>query len=182
METPTAEEAMNRTEVTRLTGGSARAALPQLGQMLADAVAGGDSVSFLMGLTQDDAHAFFESLLPEVDEGRRVLLAAIEGDEIVGTVQIAHVWQPNARHRAEVVKLLVRRDARGRGVGGLLMERLEEEAGADGKWLLLLDTVAGSVADRLYEKLGWTRLGVVPDYAQDPHGKLCAAAFFYKRI
>src|SRR3954462_2432748 len=142
METPTAEEAVSRTEVTRLTGGSARAALPQLGQMLADAVAGGDSVSFLVGLTQDDAHAFFELLLPEIDEGRRVLLAAIDGDEIVGTVQIAHVWQPNARHRAEVVKLLVRRDARGRGIGRLLMERLPEGGGADGKALGFPATVA----------------------------------------
>lgn len=169
-------------EVRRLDASAARDALPQLAQILADAVANGDSVSFLIPLPADHARAFYESLLPEVESGRRVLLAAVDGHEIVGTVQIAHAWQPNSTHRAEVVKLLVRRDRRGQGIGRLLMQRLEDEARADGKTLLILDTVAESVADGLYTRLGWQRLGVVPDYALDPHGRMCAAAFFYKQL
>jgi GNAT superfamily N-acetyltransferase len=170
------------TDVRRLDIEAARAAVPQLAEILADAVANGDSVSFLIPLSRDDAAAFFESLLPEIERGTRVLLAAFDGDDLVGTVQIAHAWQPNSRHRAEVVKLIVRADRRGGGIGRLLMERLEDEARADGKSLLLLDTVADSVADRLYAKLGWTRIGVIPRYAEDPHGELCAAAFFFKEL
>jgi GNAT superfamily N-acetyltransferase len=170
------------TDVRRLDAAAARAAVPQLAQILADAVANGDSVSFLIPLSQDDATAFYESLLPEIERGTRVLLSAYDDDELVGTVQLAHAWQPNSTHRTEVVKLLVRRDSRGRGIGRLLMERLEDEARADGKTLLLLDTVSGSVADSLYEKLGWTRIGVIPRYALDPHGTMCAAAFFYKLL
>ena len=170
------------TEIRRLDEPAARAAIPQLAQILSDAVANGDSVSFLIPLSHDDAAAFFESLLPEIERGTRVLLAAFDGDELVGTVQLAHAWQPNSTHRTEVVKLLVRRDRRGAGIGRLLMERLEEEARLDGKTLLLLDTVSGSVADGLYEKLGWARLGVVPRYALDPHGTMCPATFFYKLL
>lgn len=169
-------------EVRRLDPAEARRAVPALAAVLADVVAGGASVSFMDGFAVADAAAFYESLLPEVSRGTRVLLAAYDGGELVGTVQFVHAWPPNSQHRAEVAKLLVHSRARRRGVGRALMERLEEEARADGKTLLVLDTVADREADRLYELLGWTRLGVVPAYAHDPDGSPCDAAFFYKHL
>ena len=169
-------------DVRRLDAPAARAALPQLAQILADAVANGDSVSFLIPLSVEDATTFFEGIVDDVAQGKRVLLAAFDGDEVVGTVQLAHAWQPNSTHRTDVVKLIVRRDRRGQGIGRVLMEQLEDVARADGKTLLILDTVAESVADRLYQSLGWQRLGVVPDYALDPHGRMLPAAFFYKQL
>jgi GNAT superfamily N-acetyltransferase len=169
-------------EVKRLTAGEALAELDGLAVVLADAVEGGDSVSFMDGFGTDDARAFYESLLPEVERGTRVLLAAYLDGELVGTVQLVHAWPPNSQHRADVAKLVVHRSARGRGVGRMLMERLEDEARADGKTLLILDTVADRAADRLYDRLGWTRLGTVPDYALDPDGSFCDATFFYKHL
>jgi len=169
-------------EVKRLTVGEARAGLDALAAVLADAVDGGDSVSFMAGFGDDDARAFYESLLPEIERGTRVLLAAYVDGELVGTVQLVHAWPPNSQHRADVAKLVVHRSARGQGVGRALMERLEEEARADGKTLLILDTVAERAADRLYDRLGWTRLGTVPDYALDPDGSFCDATFFYKHL
>jgi len=169
-------------EVKRLTAAEAQAALDSLASVLHDAVDGGDSVSFMDGFTIEDARSFYESLLPELERGTRVLLAAYVDGELVGTVQLVHAWPPNSQHRADVAKLLVHRDARGHGVGRALMEQLEHEARADGKILLVLDTVAGRAADRLYERLGWTRLGTVPDYALDPDGSLCDATFFYKHL
>jgi ribosomal protein S18 acetylase RimI-like enzyme len=169
-------------EIRRLDRTDVWIELDRLAAILADGVANGDSVSFLDGLTHADARSFFESLVPELERGTRVLLAAYDGDDLVGCVQLVHAWPPNSQHRADVAKLIVDRSARGRGVGRALMERLEEEARTDGKSLLILDTVAGSVADGLYERLGWTRLGVVPNYAQNPGGVLCDAAFFYKHL
>jgi GNAT superfamily N-acetyltransferase len=169
-------------EVKRLDVNAARAALDQLATVLQDAVEGGDSVSFMDGFSVSDARAFYESLLPEVEQGTRVLLAAYDDGELVGTVQLVHAWPPNSQHRADVAKLLVHRQARGKGVGRALMERLEQEARGDGKSLLILDTVSGRAADRLYERLGWTRLGTVPDYARDPDGSFCDATFFYKHL
>lgn len=169
-------------ELKRLDEKGARAVLDELGALLEDAVAGGDSVSFLAGLTRSEAREFFARLLPEVAEGRRVLVVAYDDGELVGSAQLAHAWQPNSPHRSEVVKLVVHRRARGRGIGRALMERLEAEARAEGRTLLLLDTVSGSAADRLYERLGWTRFGTVPGYALDPAGAPCDVAFFYKTL
>ena len=169
-------------DVRRLDAREVAAAAPALGEVLYDAVQGGDSVSFMDGLTLGDARAFYESLVPEVERGTRVVLAAFDEDDLVGTVQFVHSWPPNSQHRAEVAKLLVHRRARGRGVGQALMERLEEEARADGKTLLVLDTVAGRAADRLYLRLGWAVLGTVPGYARDPDGSFCDATFFYKHL
>jgi GNAT superfamily N-acetyltransferase len=169
-------------EVKRLEATEVRSSLDELAAVLVDAVEGGDSVSFMDGFDADDARAFYASLLPELERGTRVLLAAYVDGELVGTVQLVHAWPPNSQHRAEVAKLLVHRRARGRGVGRALMEQLEREARADGKSLLILDTVAGRAADRLYDRLGWARLGTVPDYALDPDGSLCDATFFYKHL
>jgi GNAT superfamily N-acetyltransferase len=169
-------------EVKRLTVREARAELDGLAVVLADAVEGGDSVSFMDGFDPGDARAFYESLLPELERGTRVLLAAYVDGELVGTVQLVHAWPPNSQRRADVAKLVVHRSARGRGVGRMLMERLEDEARADGKTLLILDTVADRAADRLYDRLGWTRLGTVRDYARDPDGSFCDATFFYKHL
>src|SRR5205085_2812236 len=134
-----------------------------LADTLADAVAAGDSVSFLAGFTVEDARAFYEAQLPEVERGTRVQLAAFDDGELIGSVELVHSWPPNSQYRAEVAKLVVHRRARGRGAGRALMERLEREALADGKTLLILDTVSGGIADGLYERLGWTRYGIVPD-------------------
>src|SRR3954468_12849055 len=169
-------------EVRRLNASETREALEDLADVLQDAVDGGDSVSFMDGFGADDACAFYESLLPELERGTRVLLAAYVDGDLVGTVQLVHAWPPNSQHRADVAKLLVHRRARGQGVGRALMEQLEQEARSDGKSLLILDTVAERAADRLYDRLGWTRLGTVPDYALDPDGSFCDATFFYKHL
>ena len=169
-------------EVRRLDATEVRDAIGELATVLVDAVEGGDSVSFMDGFSSGDARAFYESLIPELERGTRVLLAAYVDGELVGTVQLVHAWPPNSQHRADVAKLLVHRRARGAGVGRALMEQLEVEARADGKTLLILDTVAERAADRLYERLGWTRLGTVPDFARDPDGSFCDATFFYKHL
>ena len=82
--------------------------------------------------------------------------------DLVGTVQVILALPPNQPHRAEIAKLLVHRSARRRGIAQLLMERAESEARAEGKSLLVLDAVTGGEAARLYERLGWTRVGEIP--------------------
>jgi hypothetical protein len=58
----------------------------------------------------------------------------------------------------------------------------EEAARSSGKTLLVLDTVTGSDAERLYERLGWTRVGIVPRYALWPDGRPCDTTFFFKAL
>jgi GNAT superfamily N-acetyltransferase len=174
--------AADEVAVRRLEGAELRAELDRLAAVLADCVEGGASVSFMAPFPQEEARAFFVDAAAEVDARRRVLLAAYAGGELVGTVQVILALPPNQPHRGEIAKLLVSRTARRRGVARLLMEHAEAEARAEGKTLLVLDTVTGDDAERLYDRLGWTRVGVIPDYALYPDGRPCATTVFFKAL
>jgi len=169
-------------ELRRLDVTEARAQLDSLADVLADCVDGGASVSFMAPFTHADARAAFEAVARDVEQGRRVLLAAFVDEELVGTVQVNLATPPNQPHRGDIAKLLVRRSARRRGVAARLMEAAERAAVAEEKTLLVLDTVTGDDAERLYERLGWTRVGVIPNYALYPDGRLCATTVFYKQL
>lgn len=167
-------------EIRRLEGPEARARLDDLAAVLHDCVGRGASVGYMEPFSPNDAHAAFAGFVAEVEAGNRVLLAAFAGERLVGTVQVALAFMPNQPHRGEIVKLLVHGDARRRGVARLLMEGAEAEALAEGKTLLVLDAVTGGDAERLYERLGWNRVGVIPNYALFPDGSLCDTTYFWK--
>ncbi len=169
-------------EVHRLNAADARHSLGALGEVLADCVAGGASVSFMAPFPKSDAAAFFEKLLPDVERGDRILLAAYDDSKLVGTVQVITATPPNQPHRGDVAKLLVLRSACGQGVAALLMQRAEEYAREAGKSLLVLDTVTGGDAERLYQRLGWTKAGVIPNYALFPDGRFCDTTVFWKAL
>jgi ribosomal protein S18 acetylase RimI-like enzyme len=167
--------------VTRLSAAGLLAAGRDLADLVCDAVEGGSSIGFLAPLDPAEAAAWWEGLAPEVAEGRTAVWAARDGDRILGTVQLRFGGMPNGRHRAEVAKLIVHRDARGRGLGRRLLETAEREAATAGISLLVLDTQTGSPAERLYRSAGWTEAGTIPDYAADTEGVLRPTTLFHKK-
>ena len=169
-------------EVRRLAGPELHAHLDGLAGVLADCVAGGASVSYLDPFSHADARAAFEGWAAEVEQGRRLILGAFDDGELVGTVQVIHALPLSQPHRAEIAKMLVHRSARKRGIGRLLMEQAESEARAEGKTLLVLDAVTGGDAARLYARLGWTTVGVIPNYALYPDGRSCDTTVFFKAL
>lgn len=169
-------------EVRRLDASEAHTLLDSLATVLTDCVAGGASVSYLAPFSHEDGRHAFEGMIAEVEGGRRLLLAAFAKGELVGTVQVNLALPPNQPHRAEIAKLLVPRRARKRGIAQLLMERAEAEARKEGKTLLVLDTVTGADGERLYARLGWTRVGEIPGYALFPDGRPCDTTVFWKRV
>jgi ribosomal protein S18 acetylase RimI-like enzyme len=156
--------------------------LDSLARVLVDCVEGGASVGFMWPFSRTDAGAFFEGVAAEVEQGRRLIVAAFDDGELLGTVQVILALPPNQPHRGEITKLLVHRSARRRGVARLLMERAETEARAEGKTLLVLDAVTGDDAERLYERLGWMKVGVIPGYALYPDGRVCDTTYFWKGL
>jgi len=174
--------ASEQVEIRRLDAAAARAELDGLGAVLADCVEGGASVRYMAPFSREDGRAAFEAVADEVEQGRRVLLAAFAAGELVGTVQVILAQQPNQPHRAEIAQLLVRRSARRRGIAERLMARAEQEARGEGRTLLVLDTVTGDTAERLYARLGWTRVGVIPGYALYPDGRPCDTTVFWKTV
>ena len=174
--------AADRIEIRLLGGAELQAQLDGLAGVLADCVAGGASVSFMAPFSHEQARAAFETWADEVEQGRRLILGAFAEGRLVGTVQVILALPPNQPHRGEIAKLLVHRSARKRGVAQLLMEQAESEARAEGKTLLVLDAVTGGDAARLYAQLGWTTVGVIPDYALYPDGRPCDTTFFWKSL
>jgi GNAT superfamily N-acetyltransferase len=174
--------AADQVEIRRLDVTEVQAQLDGLATVLADCVAGGASVSYLAPFSHEQARDAFEAVTAEVEQDRRLLLAAFAEGRLVGTVQVILALPPNQPHRAEIAKLLVHRSARKRGVAQLLMEHAESEARAAGKTLLVLDTVTGGDGERLYARLGWTRVGVIPGYALFPDGRPCDTTVFWKAL
>ncbi len=170
------------TTIDRLTPATFGACVPALADLLVDAVAGGASVGFLAGLDRDTAAAWWHDRAPEVAAGGLAVWVARDPHTVAGAIGLAYPQKQNARHRAEVVKLAVRRDHRGRGLGRRLLAAAEHAAAGAGITLLLLDTETGSAAERLYRSAGWRRHGVVPGYAADPSGVLRDCSFYHKSI
>ncbi len=153
----------------------------ELCELLQDSVAGGASVGFLADLPTSDAATYWTQVLGEIGAALCLWIAEDSG-RIVGSVQLAPCTKANGRHRADVQKLLVLRSHRGEGIASRLMDAAEAEAVVRGRHLLVLDTLQGSAAESIYSHLGWTRGGVIPQYAAHPDGQLAATVYFYKLL
>lgn len=156
--------------------------LVQLADVLVDCVEGGASVSFMLPLSRERAMSFWRGVAAGIATGERALLVAEDALGICGTVQLVLAQPDNQPHRADVAKMLVHRRARRHGLGEALMLAVESLAQESGRTLLVLDTVTGGAAERLYARLGWERVGVIPDYALFPDGGLVATTVFYRRL
>ncbi|MFC4175205.1 GNAT family N-acetyltransferase [Microvirga sp. GCM10011540] len=170
--------------VHALSPDEARAQVGALSAVLIDCVEGGASVSFMAPLTQERADAFWQGVAEGVAAGERILLVARDESDgsVVGTVQVVLRQPENQPHRADISKMLVHRRARRKGVGAALMRAAEDAARRAGKSVLVLDTVTGGDAERLYDRLGWMRVGVIPNYALWPQGGLCDTTVYHKQL
>ena len=170
--------------IRSLSAEEAHAQNPALCDVLMDCVEGGASVGFMAPLPRQKVEAFWRLVADDVAEGKRLLLIAEDSAsrKPVGTVQILLAQPENQPHRADISKMLVHSRARGRGVGALLMRAAEDSARTLGKTLLVLDTVTGTDAERLYLRLGWRKVGEIPGYALWPDGRPCPTTYYYKPL
>ena len=158
------------------------AQIGQLADVLIDCVEGGASVSFMHPLTRDRALAFWRRVAEGVAAGERALLVAEDAQGLCGTVQLILAQAENQPHHADLAKMLVHRRARRQGLGEALMRAAEDTARECGKTLLVLDAVTRGEAARLYERLGWQRVGDIPGYALMPRGGLCSTTYYYRDL
>ncbi|MEU1195147.1 GNAT family N-acetyltransferase [Streptomyces sp. NPDC005813] len=170
------------TAVARLAASEVLACAGELADLLTDTVLGGASVGFLAPLDRATAVAWWEERAAAVSAGRLAVWVARDAGRLLGTVGLAFPDKPNSRHRAELVKLMVHRDGRGRGVGRTLLTAAEAAAARAGVTLLHLDTETDSPAEFLYRSAGWTRIGAIPDYAAAPSGELRGTTIYYKQV
>jgi ribosomal protein S18 acetylase RimI-like enzyme len=125
---------------------------------------------------------FWRDSLALAAADKRLVLGAWDGDVLVGTVTVLLDCPPNQPHRAEIAKLMTRISHRGKGIARQLMLAAEAAAVSKGRTLLVLDTATDGGASLLYEALGFTLTGVIPDYALKPHGGLTGTRIYWKRL
>jgi GNAT superfamily N-acetyltransferase len=158
------------------------ALIESLADVLIDCVEGGASVSFMLPLTRERATAFWRNVAEGVSKGHRALLIAEDDQGICGTVQLIFDLPENQPHRADLAKMLVHRRARKQGVGAALLKEAESTARQHHKTLLVLDAVTNGDAERMYARHGWTKVGVIPNYALMPDGRPCSTTYMYRQL
>jgi GNAT superfamily N-acetyltransferase len=158
------------------------AQIDALSSLLIDCVDGDASVSFMHPLTRDRAAAFWRRVARGVSTGERTVLVAEDAQGLCGTVQLVLDLPENQPHRADLAKMLVHRRARRQGLGAALLHAAEDVARERGRTLLVLDAVTGGDAARLYERMGWVRVGDIPRYALMPRGGFCSTTVYYRDL
>jgi GNAT superfamily N-acetyltransferase len=153
-----------------------------LGDVLIDCVEGGGSVTFMSPMTRAKADTYWSGVAASLARGERIVIVAEDAQGILGSVQVVLNLPENQPHRGDVSKMIVHRRARRKGVGAMMLAAAEQAAHAAGRWQLVLDTVTGDDAERLYARAGWQRVGVIPDFALSPHGRMCSTTVFYKTL
>lgn len=166
-------------EIRILDAEEARARIPELALILFDCVANGASVNFMNPFSMAEAVGFYADVAEAVAGRNLVLFAAIENGRVAGTCQLVPVSKPNQPHRAELAKMLVHTAHRKKGIGKLLMDAVDAEMIKRGLKLITLDT-ASDDAERLYERCGYQRAGVIPKFALYPDGRYCDTVYYYK--
>ena len=161
---------------------SSPAVCAALSDILVEVVANGGSVSFMHPLSPAAASRFWEGSLAAADRGERIVLGAFDGDMLIGTVTLLLDLPPNQPHRAEIAKMMTRLSHRHRGAATALLRTAEDMALARGRTLLVLDTAVDDGASALYERMGFTLTGIIPDYALKPHGGLTGTMIYWKRL
>ena len=155
--------------------------LPELCELLLDSINHGASVGFHSELNEEKAHTYWQQVYSSLSHGT-VLWIAAEDEHVLGSVQLSQCQKENGRHRAEVQKLFVHSSARGKGISSKLMHTLESYALAHQRTLLVLDTQTGSLAEQIYQHMGWTKAGEIPNYASSPDGTLHPTSYYYKEL
>lgn len=170
------------TVIRQLTEEEALAAIPQLTRLFRDTVAEGASLGYMWPFPPEEAQGFWRDVAGAVGRGDTVLLVAMVDRRIEGTVQLGLKLPPNQPHRADIKKLMVHPDARGRGLSRQLMDAAEAAAAERGRSLLVLDTATGEPAEKIYRHLGWKEAGTIPGYALFPDGRPCDTTVYYKTL
>ena len=172
--------------ITELSPAHFDAALPALVDLLRASVAGGASIGWPTEPTAEVAAAFWRGSIAAAAAGERLFWVALEraGDpaSVVGSTQLAFAGMPNGRHRADVMKVMVHPRARRQGLASALMQHAEQQALARGRWLLVLDTLTGSDAERLYTRLGWQLCGRIPHYAELGDARFGSTTVMFKQL
>jgi acetyltransferase len=173
---------MNTAQLRRVTAESYAHYRPSLITLLLDVVAQGWSLGFKADLDAEQAQSYFDQVLSDIQQGKRLLWVVVRDEQVQASVQLALCQKTDGQHRADVQTLLVQQQAQRHGLGQQLMTAVEQGAQQHKRGLLTLDAQVGAPAEAFYRALGYSRVGEIPDYACGPHGDFHPTAIYFKTL
>jgi len=147
-----------------------------------DALRSGMALGALQSMGRAALARSYRDLVGALDERKRIVVIAEEGRAVLGMAQLVFSGATNSDHRAEVQRVAVATAARSRGIGRQLIAELEAAAHSHAITLLWLTTHDGTDACVFYEAMGYTKLGVMPNFSRRPDGTLWPGAFYFKEL
>jgi len=148
-------------------------ALEDAEQLQANCMSGA-TVEGIRGWIPDDLRAH--------EAGEKVPLVAIVDGEVRGTATLVRRTHRLARHIAGIAGVVVDHRYWRRGIARALFEELSARAAAMGIELLATECRAGTTAEMVYRRLGFTEYGRLPRGLKEPSGKVFDEVFFYKPL
>jgi len=155
---------------------------PALVDLFVANVNAGASLGYVAPLARGDALRYWLSLRGDLHSGARLLLVARVDGRIVGSGQLLMPQWPAALHRAELQKLFVTPDLKGRGIGRRLVAELHAAARRQQRSLLILNTRSGEPPVAFYKKLGYREAGVIPGYIRTGTDVRHASMMLYQEL
>jgi acetyltransferase len=138
-------------------------AVAELGGLWLAVTRAGGAVGFVWHAPAAQLWAAAAAVVEDVRAGRQQMFEIrTAAGSLAGTVFLRRGVGTVFEHRADVLRLMVHPDLQGHGGGRALLTAAVEHAGSWGLELLLLSTRGGTELPALYQRLGWTRVGVVP--------------------
>jgi len=129
-------------------------------------------------LTREFERKFLRSTLASVKKGSGVSIAAFAERTLVGECMVRG-REPNDLKHTGLLGIVILSEYRGVGLGEMLMLEVLREAKRIGIWLVELEVMAiNKRAIRLYEKLGFRKVGIVPNKIQRDGRRLDMVAMY----
>jgi ribosomal protein S18 acetylase RimI-like enzyme len=136
--------------------------------LIAEGVSRGEALGLVEPPSRAEYHSYLSSLLARSSSVDSGVVAAVRDDQVVGTAQWSRSSYSTRRVLAELDQVAVAPEARGSGVGRLVVEAMLADAAEYGVEVMVLEVRGnnhGAIA--LYERCAFTRCGLIPNAVAD---------------
>lgn len=151
-------------------------------RVLAAVVELGGAVGWTHVPSPEETSGWLDAEFAHVSAGRGGFAVARLDDRVEAVGVWSRYANPMLAQNAEIRKVMVHPDARGRGLGRIVTQALEDHAAMHGVEVVLLDARGNNhAAHAMYESLGWTEYGRIPEFiavGDDRWDRVC----YYKTL
>ncbi|WP_209307561.1 GNAT family N-acetyltransferase [Geodermatophilus sp. DF01_2] len=128
----------------------------------ADVTNAGGSVGFVPPVTEADLAPYLDAVVERVHQGREVIALLRVDGEVAGFAVLSLSVSPLRRHWATVLRVQVRPERQGAGLGRALMTGVHAIARERGLEFLHLTVRGGTGLEAFYQGLGYREFGRMP--------------------